>query len=909
MKKNYFFDAILVSSTLPNADFMRDTMRADGGRIYSIRLFDDFEDLPIDRLFVEEFPPGPALARFTASPCELIGSLTTRGVCVGLTENNEQIAAGNFMLGPPILRQLTESAFSVTQNITVELFEGKNSKCVVELIVKISSSDPDINQILVPFGNYDVCRPAERDISKRDIIFTLGRSGKCGTSACITDERLMSHAGAPNPCPHAPTEGAEAKGGAASSCGCFVAGMEAPNAAEEAKEKERTALKQLIEELGLDKVKVPKPPRTFEKSRRWHTSTSSLTPNTTSTCHPNEFGPETAPRKRKALSLTASMEQQARRRILGPYPVAEPELKNEPYKPPHLCPLCKSDISWLPKISACPYCGYKTFEIIASSEDPYDMTTTAQQLLQDCLRKEVCERDSFAGMVDQNDKIGDGSDKLSQHDDPNIPNRCLCISGQPCARCRIRTLCENYVKNNEVKQPPLPQAQAGSKDHSQPVQGKEPKRKKSTTSQRHSQLVSIFTEMRNMYDPKNGTADKADDQAMCEAICHGTKTSKARRKARKELQKALKEIDKAYPSPPKKRVKKRVQRPKSKCYTFLKVHKRPSNPRIGHTDCISDGACSGYCKVPCHMGWMWTKSEMARYKSWRPGAIAKPIRQMMAYFLRDYPADNICLSRYHYRWRGKGSKEKPEEEPLVQHPMLQISRRGDEYIITLRPLKDPKSLSVSANPFADMKPVVFRITKDPMAVALRELREFLRDSGFAPCTCGRPLANCFCRTHIDKKRIQYEVDQQCSRRGLSFNSDTFTYSAESDGDDSDREYEFGVTPPVAVIKPERQPRPDRTNTETQYLEEDWASPSVYPHPASMLVQYDACVMAERKKKFNWLYGKGNVHAEPKKPIMKNKSTKPAKKKLPFRNAGGFDDPRRFDPPPLNRPWKKNATGR
>ncbi|KAH8247429.1 hypothetical protein KR038_004115 [Drosophila bunnanda] len=907
MKKTYYFDAILVTSTLPDPEFVPDGVRPDGGRMYSIRLFDDFEDLPVDRLFVEQFPEGPALARFTASPCELIGSLTTRGVCVGLSENEEQIASGNFMLGPTILRQLTDPTFSVTQSIMVELLQGKKSLCVVELIVKISSSDPDINQILVPFGTYDVCRPAERDISKRDIIFTLGRSGKCGTSTCITDERLMSHAAAPSPCPHAPAEDAEAKGGASAGCGCYRPGMEAPNAKEEAKKKEREALKKLIEELGLDQVKVPKPPKTFEQSRRWHSSTMTSTPDSTSSCHPYDFLPERPPKKRKALSLTASMEQQARHRLLGPCIVGEPDLKNEPYRPPQLCQLCKSDISWLPKISACPYCGYKTFEEIQPSEAPYDLTATAQQLLQDCLRKETCEPDSLESGMNQNEEIGDGHDGHAAEDDPNIPKRCLCVSGQACTRCRIRKLCENFVKETEAKQQALPLAEAQDSRKSQPAMGQEPKRANSSTSQRRTQLVSIFTEMRNMYGREKG-ADEADAQAEklrkeCDAICRTTKSSKARR----ALQKTLKEIDKAYPSPPKKRVKKRIQRPKSKRYTFLKRHKRPTDPRIGHTACISDGACSGYCKVPCHMGWMWTKSEMARYKSWRPGAISKPIRQLMAYFLRDYPADNICISRYHYL-RRKGRKEKPEQEPLVQHPTLQISRRGDEYVITLRPLKDPKALAVSANPYADMKPVVFRITKDPMAVAVRELRQYLRDKGFAPCTCGRPLPNCFCRSHIDKQRIQYEVDQICRRRGWPINSETFIYCGDDD-DDSDREYEFGVTPPAGVIKPERQPRPDRTNAETQYMENDWADPSMFPHPPSMLAQYGACVMGERKKEFKWLYGKGNIHAEPKKPILRNPSKKKPKKKLPFRSAGGYVDPRRFDPPPLNRPQMHNAPGR
>lgn len=339
-------------------------------------------------------------------------------------------------------------------------------------------------------------------------------------------------------------------------------------------------------------------------------------------------------------------------------------------------------------------------------------------------------------------------------------------------------------------------------------------------------------------------------------------------------------------------------------YTFLKLKTVSKDSRIGHLDCISGSKHTGYSRIPCHMGWMWTKSEMARHKSWRPGAISRPIRQLMSYFLKDFPADNICLSRYHYRHK-KCRRVEELEEPLVQHPTLHISRKGDEYIITLRPLKDPKALASSANPYADMKPVVFRITKDPMAAGLRQMRVNLQDKGFAPCTCRRPVASCFCRSHIEKKRIQYEVENECRQRGWPNNSDTFVYSPNSDDDDSDREYEFGVTPPAGVIKPERVRQPDRAHVETQYVDHDWAAPTMYPHPANMLVQYGGCVMGERKKMFPWIYGKGDVHADPPKPRLRNPPKKKPRKQLPFRNVGGYDDPRRFDPTPLNRPWHRS----
>ncbi|XP_016980261.2 uncharacterized protein LOC108045443 [Drosophila rhopaloa] len=916
MAQCYGFDVILVSSSLPiprkSASF------SEGGRaIYSVRLFEDFEELSIERLFVDQFP-ADALGSFTASPCDVIGSLTSRGVGVTLKENDELIGSGTGMLDSSILRQLTVPFFSVTQKIAVQLTKGKNTVGEVELLLKISADSPDINHGLVPFGCYDVCKPVDNSINKKDIIFTLGRSGKCPTNTCITDERLMSHAGAPFLCPHMPTEIEDNEGGATTRCGCYLSGMQVPPDDKEAKKRDRAALKKLIDELGLDQIKVPNAPGSHEKSRRWHCQCRSAHSTTeTSSCDINEFEAEKPPRKRKALSLTASREQQARRRIMGSCPVKEPELINQAYKPPNLCQLCQSDISWLPKISACPYCGYKTFEDIHPSEEPYDLTATAQQLLRDSLRKDTCELGSSDSSEDDK-AMGDKLKKHRMSDDPNVARQCTCLDGKPCTRCRIRKLCENFFKDNECKVEPiaLPQAQTERVSVTKSLPEENQVRKSnSDISQRRTQLISIFTEMRNMYGKKKG-ADEADAVAQelrkeCDAVCRNTKTAKARRKARKSLQKALNEIDKAYPKPPKIRAKKKpVHHKKSRCYTFLNLKKQEKDARIGHLDCISDSKYTGYCKIPCHMGWMWTKGEMARYKSWRPGAIARPIRQMMRYFLKDYPVDNLCLSRYHYLRRRKCHKNK-EEEPLVQHPTLHISRSGDEYIITLRPLKDPKSLATSANPYADMKPVVFRITKDPMAAGLRQMRVALQDKGFAPCTCRRPVASCFCRSHNDKKRIQYELESLCRQRGWPNNSDSFVYSPNSDDDDSDREYEFGVTPPAGVIKPERRRKPDLAHVETQYVDHDWAAPTMYPHPANMLVQYGACVVGERKKKFPWLYGKGNIHADPPKPRMKNPPKKKPRKKLPFRNVGGYDDPSRFnDPTPLNRPWhQSNSPGR
>lgn len=279
-------------------------------------------------------------------------------------------------------------------------------------------------------------------------------------------------------------------------------------------------------------------------------------------------------------------------------------------------------------------------------------------------------------------------------------------------------------------------------------------------------------------------------------------------------------------------------------YTFL-VRREPVKPVTTHLCCTR-----GSGRVPCNMGWMWTESELARHRCWKPGAITKPIRELMAYFLNDYPVDVVGTSRRHCRRRGQGRGNEPETEPesLVQHPTLHISKKHDEYTITLRPLKDPKTLALAANPYASMKPVVFRIVKDPIESGKRQIKLSLKESGFPVCTCNQPISRCFCRSHVDKKIVEHAVKTLAEERGWDDICDTFIFDDLSDSD-SENELDFGVTPPAGVVKPERLRKPDRVHSETQYDPNDWAMPTMFPHPPSALVQYGGCVVGERRGRF------------------------------------------------------------
>ncbi|XP_022211071.2 uncharacterized protein LOC111066636 [Drosophila obscura] len=895
-QQTYNFDAILVKSKVCEPDTINDYT-------YSIRLFKNFEELPEDRMLVEDFSMDP-LGQFVASPCELIGILTSKGVCVTVSKSGDLLGAGSALLTPLLLRQLTDPTFLVTETIKLDLAKGGRVVESVEIIIKFSSLHPELDPGLVPLGCYDICRPVDKSINYRDVIFTLGRSNKCPGTSCITDQRLMSHTGAPFQCVH------NDKSRDAGECGCSVAGGEIQPDPEVHREQERGMLKKLFKELGLDKIRIPAPPDNYEESRRWHCR---LQPESTDTNSSDCLYDTWLEEKKQnsdsgRLCLSSSQQEQIRRKVLGSCRTNEPELKQETYKRPNLCALCQSDISWLPKIAGCPYCGYRNIETMESCEQPYDFSATAQQLIRDCLRKEAC----IVSSSEEDRKAG----AHLPDPDPNIPDACGCMSGRVCTRCRIRKLCEQFFTEQENKS----QNAGGLRDEGgHQKKGQSPKKIPSSTSHHRSKLITIFSEIRNIYDKKKGEKDRQknaqDDPKTaalrdeCEAACNSSKSARDRLRARRSMGKPLKGIDKDSKRKSKrKRCQARLHRSKSKRYSYLDIPKKKVCLRIGHKRCISDSKYTGYCKVPCHMGWMWTKSDMARFKAWRPGAISRPIRQLMAYFLKDFPADTICLSRYHYRNRGP-DPEDALQETLVQHPTLHILKKRDEYIITLRPLKDPQSLALCANPYADMKPVVFRITKDPIAADLREMKMSLKRKGFPPCQCDMPVASCYCRSHIDKKRLEYEVESMLRQRGCEDGVETFFYSPITDDEvDSEEEYEFGVTPPAGVIKPERMKKSHVKHCETQYNENDWAMPSMFPHPPNPFVQYGACVLGERKKPFDWIYGKGNVHEEPKPPLKRNKpKMKKKKKELPGRQAGGFDNPNIFQAPSLTskKNWHKS----
>ncbi|XP_041675291.1 uncharacterized protein LOC108111451 [Drosophila eugracilis] len=518
------------------------------------------------------------------------------------------------------------------------------------------------------------------------------------------------------------------------------------------------------------------------------------------------------------------------------------------------CVLCGEDVSWLPKVAACPSCGYKP--VPEFKERPYDEEATAQQILLDHLENPVEDISFDLGSVE-------GCSGSGEHGDLKRTSEAFeaIVRDYQVLRRSIKET--SHTKEVEAVSKNLPGQEGETKTQD---------------------LAKVFAELRDLFQVKVPD-EKQKIQDICTEACNLAKSTKKgkNRCASPDRNKGGKADapadDCGMPPKPKKRRLKAKRPYKSKYYSMY----RPREGAKVKKDCLDE-----IKKVPGHMGWLWTAHPLASKPGWRPGAIRRSIRGLMRYFLKDFPVDSIPVSKYmSYYNNKKKPKARPCEKPeeLVQVPTLHIEKKNDVYTITLRPLKDAKTLLRSANPYVKMKPVQFRIVKNPLLKELRDVKRCLKGMGFSKCSCHKPLMTCYCRSFVEKKTLISHVRKECKRRKVpSFEDDLVL----TDTSDSEAEFDFGVTPPAGLMHPERLKSSHVKHTETQYDEADWVSPSLYPHMPDATVQYAGCVMGERQKPLKWIYGKGVIQEEPKPPKMRNIPKKPKKKKPePGRVAGGY----------------------
>ncbi|KAH8383434.1 hypothetical protein KR009_008595, partial [Drosophila setifemur] len=545
--------------------------------------------------------------------------------------------------------------------------------------------------------------------------------------------------------------------------------------------------------------------------------------------------------------------------------LSSPKLRQMHISSVRSCQLCGEDVSWLPKVAACPYCGYKMLPNF--KEKPYDERTTAQQILMEHLDNPVEELSFELGSVE-----GCPRDVNSHGDNERTSEAFEAV-------IRDYQLLKRSIRNSSMTKACLSatQRQTRSSVNLNPKEEPMPQ-----------DLAKVFAELRDLFKEK--TVEKPNIQEICSEACS---LAKAQRKGKsrsptKERSpaggSADPETDPKNPCyvPKKKPRRIRTKRPFKSRYYSLYSPKDPNRPR-------RQGYVPEFEKVPSHMGWLWTAHPLASKPGWRPGAIRRSIREMMRYFLKDYPVDSIPISKYMSYYKNKQPAPHPpgeRAEDLVQVPTLHIEKKNDVFTITLRPLKNAQDLARSANPYANMKPVQFRIVRDPLIKEIRDLKRCLKGMGFSKCSCHKPVMQCYCRSFLDKKLLVEQVRQECDRRRIDTCEDDLVLSDTSDSED---EFDFAVTPPAGMMHPERLKTSHVKNMETQYDEADWTMPAFFQHPPNPAAQYASCVMGERKDAFKWIYGKGMIDEDPKPPKMRNMPKKKKKKQAaPGRVAGGFE---------------------
>ncbi|XP_075148562.1 uncharacterized protein LOC142222344 [Haematobia irritans] len=509
---------------------------------------------------------------------------------------------------------------------------------------------------------------------------------------------------------------------------------------------------------------------------------------------------------------------------------------------PRCCPLCKENLSWLPKLAACPKCGYKPLPQF--EERPYNDQLTANDILKGFLeKKSSCTEQSTDRSCNQND--GDGKPRC----------RCTCIPNKICAYCRIRKLCADiYQPNPKASNLECGKCESKSSEMFNIC--------KTSSKDCRPHLTRVFSELKDLYDIRTPKKKTFEPNERCEKELNGNggkqgaMSSKTLDKQNKEKicrKSAIKE--KEIDIERKQFLVKNFRDAKRSCknkkfYNYNAVRKYPGI-QFGHKTCINGYA--GRKNVPPNMGWLWSAEATGVRSGWKPGAIRKPIKELMKYFLKDFPADTLRVSQYSYGRHGSRRicDGNHEEEKLEQKPTLHICKKNGEYFITLRPLKESEALRDCADPYLNMHPIQFKIIKNPMVMEMRKLKKCLKEMGFPKCTCHKPICYCFCRSFLEKKRLEYQCNKEAQKRNLPHCGDTLVLS---DTTDSEAEFDFGVTPPAGVIRPENLKKRNFVNTGTQYVENDWNVPPLYPKEPNKYMKLYNCAVGERFGKAFGPYG-------------------------------------------------------
>lgn len=234
--------------------------------------------------------------------------------------------------------------------------------------------------------------------------------------------------------------------------------------------------------------------------------------------------------------------------------------------------------------------------------------------------------------------------------------------------------------------------------------------------------------------------------------------------------------------------------------------------------------------VPSHMGWDWTTSDtvinfifsnLKNYlfkrnvfqaqKGWRPGAIPRKIKEIMSHFLEPCPCDTVPVTK---RPQNKDSMLDASCGEPVQQPTLRVQRKNDDYLITMKPLKDINALKTDADPYLNCDPIRFKISSNTEEKELQRVKKILSERGFKKCTCGKNIAHCCCRDNKELDALRKCINCIGDKHNIKDLEKKLFYRTRS-------KLDIEFTPPAGLIKNNLKALPDVIGQETQYDENDY----------------------------------------------------------------------------------------
>ncbi|KAH8383533.1 hypothetical protein KR009_009221, partial [Drosophila setifemur] len=407
-------------------------------------------------------------------------------------------------------------------------------------------------------------------------------------------------------------------------------------------------------------------------------------------------------------------------------------------EPIRYCPVCLCSMSWLPKYMPCPQC--KTQPRIVLEGHP-----TRELTADDVMAEILVKPEAQPGAEDFcthpcSDKLKEHREEHPQSDDECIPCRCTCKEGLMCAHCRTREICADIFYREPVDElktrNTIKAPDPGSTEDFCVIPKSE--------DDFRPYLSRVFSEMNSLYrlhDSKKLEAlrKRCEQQSLLNLRTKQTKSTAASPTMQQEHISGV-----------------------------LGMHPRMM---AGHKNCLPPDSF-----VPRNHGWGWMKSFEARKLGWRPGAILRTAGHVMRFFL---------MARQDM---AKTIMDDVEKREKMGQPVLNVCKRFGEIYITLRPLG-----TLDMN----QKPIIFRIVKSDLAVALREMKRSLKEQGFRKCTCHKSLLMCVCRDAVEKFQLNKALKKECQKRLMEPCPEHLVLT---DTSDSEMEFDLVVTPPAGTRK-------------------------------------------------------------------------------------------------------------